>query len=574
MLVSLRISNFILIDDCCIDFHPGLNVLTGETGAGKSMIADALSLLLGERSSSDSVRDANQDAVVEAAFEFQSDSVILPEMKVLLESAGLPFDSNTLIIRRTIAPEGRGRIFINDAQCLLKKLREIGKLLMDLHGQHEHQSLLHKSAYRLLLDRFGAYAEIIEMYRNMYAEWMQIREELHDLEKDERERKRREATLRHEIEEIDNARLREGEEEELDLQLQLYRHAEQLSENCRILCTSLNDSDGPQAALLDELGRLESLLAKMAEMDPSLTSLLETWRPASIALGEIGRELQAYSQKLEFDPDEMERVRQRRFLLRDLKNKYGATIRDILDYRAEISLILAKIKNTDELRLELQGKELALRESLIAQGRRLHQSRCETAAAISSRVTSEFEALGMKNALFEIAVAYRFGEDGLEIGEKRMVQFGSDGADEVEFLVSTIPGRPPRPLRDVASGGEVSRIMLALKCTFGEADPVPTMVFDEIDVGVGGETAEIVAERLAALSRQKQVLCITHLPQIASRADLNFRVDKKEINHQLISRVEKLVGKERERELARMLGKKDSAASQRYARELLKSSKR
>ncbi len=573
MLLSLRITNFILIDDCRIDFHPGLNVLSGETGAGKSMVIDALNLVVGERSSSEVVRDTNQEAVVEAVFEFSSKDTVFHEVHTILGNAGIPFEENTVIIRRIITAEGRNRIYINNTQCLLKKLSELGNLLLDLHGQHEHQSLLHKAAYRPLVDRFGDYTHLFEAYQILYREWMDIHERLFHLEKNERERKRRAAALRFEIEEIDSAQLREGEEEELASQLQIYKHAEKLNENCCTICDALTEGCEPQKPIIDELDRLENLLQDMAELDSSLSPLVENWKPVGIALHEIARELQSYSQSLHFDPSEMDTAQQRWFLIKNLKSKYGTSITEILRYRTEIAGELSSLENTDEIRDQFLKKEKQVREILIQKGKELHRKRGKNACFISSRVTSQLAALGMEGAQFRIDVNYRYAEKGLEIGERQPVLFHADGTDEIEFLLTTIPDRPPRPLREIASGGEVSRVMLALKCTFGEADAVPTMVFDEIDVGVGGETANAVAEQLTTLCEQKQVFCITHLPHIASRANRNFRVEKKEREGRLTSLITMVSGKEREKELARMLGREDSSASQRYARELLKSSK-
>ncbi len=574
MLVSLRIANFVLIKDCYLEFQPGLNVLTGETGAGKSIVVDALNLLVGERSSSETVRDTQTEAMVEAAFELVADKPVTSEIQQILDECGISFDSNPLIIKRVISPEGRNRIFINNSLCLLKKLREVGALILDLHGQHEHQSLLNKGSYRPLLDQFGGYTLLIEQYSYIYRQWIQVKENLDRLEKEERERKRRKSNLRHEINEIDSANLSIHEEEELNAKLKIYRHAERLTECCAILCNSLCEGDDLRPAILDELDRLEQIITEMAELDQTLDPLVESWQPARIALQEVSRELRSYSQKLEFDPDEMERIQQRRFLLSNLKSKYGDTIQDILQYRETIARELTDMENAAANRESLIAEENQLKNQVISIGTQLHHERKQTAETISSKVTSELNSLGMDKAVFKIEVNYRYAPDGLEIGESQPVRFGPEGGDEVDFLVSTIPGRPPRSLREVASGGEVSRIMLALKCTVGEADPVPTMVFDEIDVGVGGQTAEIIAERLSTLSNKKQVFCITHLPHIASRAECNLKVEKKEEKGRLITTFVKLEGKEKEKELARMLGKADSAASQRYARELLKSSKR
>lgn len=573
MLVSLHVRNFVLIEDCRIEFHPGLNVLTGETGAGKSILAGALSLLVGERGSPESARNPDHDAVIEAEFALDPASPHTREIHALLEAAGIPWEDEVLLVKRILAPGGRSRIFINNTSCLVKNLKELGERLMDLHGQHEHQSLLHKSSYRPLLDRFGGYQNILDAYRAAYAEWQDIRRRLQILETNERERRRREDMLRYQVEEIEKAGLAEGEDEKIAERLQVIQHAGRLSEWCAEAVRWLTGGD-ESPALLDTLDRVESLLVNLESMDRHAAPILEMWQPAAITLREAARELQTYALSLEFDPGELDELQQRHFQIKTLKNKYGATVREILQYGETCRAELVRMENLDEEREALQKQEDALRGEVARWGRELHAKRSQHAQTTALRIREELQSLGMEQAEFEIQTAYRFGPGGLDIGEAQPVIFGPDGGDEVDFLISTIPGRPPRPLREVASGGEISRIMLAIKCVFGKADAVPFMLFDEIDVGVGGRTADAVGERLARLAREKQVLCITHLPQIASRAQRNLRVDKKEVNGRLLSTVEVLKGKAREAELARMLGGEDPAASKKFARELLKGAKR
>lgn len=574
MLVSLHVKNFVLIDDCRTEFHPGLNVVTGETGAGKSILAGALSLLVGERSSTDSARNPERDAVIEAAFELAAKSPQTQTIQRLLEESGVPWEEGNLLITRILSPNGRNRIFLNNTQCLLKLLKELGCLLMDLHGQHEHQSLLQKSSYRPLLDRFGDSGGLLDSYREIYQTWKEIGDRLQALQDDERERLRREDTLRFQVQEIHDAHLRDGEDEEIASRLQVIQHAEKLHEGCADVIQSLNEGDERREPLLDELDRLESVLNAMERMDASIAPLLESWKSASIILRDALRELESYQLSLEFDPGELDRLQERYFLIKSLKNKYGSTIAEILQYLNRSQEELNRIDHLDEERESLQKLERASRDQLIHSGKQLHEHRAKIAKKIARQIAAELKPLGMEFARFEIQTDYRFSASGLDIGEDRPVAFGSDGADEVEFLISTIPDRPAKPLKEVASGGEISRIMLAIKCVFGKADAVPLMVFDEIDVGVGGRTADAVAERLALLSQEKQVLCITHLPQIASRADRNLRVNKQDRNGRLLSDVTVLEGKDREEELARMLGGEDAAASKRFAREMLKNAKK
>lgn len=572
MLVSLRMTNFVLMDDTRIEFHPGLNCVTGETGAGKSIMVDALSLLLGERASSEAVRNPDRDAMIEAEFEIADHFAYAAELRQCLHEAGIQMENGFLLIQRHISREGRSRIFLNNTQCLLKKLRDIGDLLIDLHGQHEHQSLLHKSAYLPLLDSFGTYGSLLDKYRKNYVEWTAVQKQLHAMEEDERERKRKEATLQFQIEEIDKANISVEEDERIESRLQVIQHGEKLVERCAEVLKPLAEGEDERGAILDELDRMESVLAGMEQIDTTFNSVVENWRNAIITLKETARDLEDYAQNLDFDPQELDRLQQRYFLLKDLKAKYGSSLAEVLAYREEMETELLSVRHREEERSELGQKEESLRAVVAEQAGQLHEARKKVGKTIAKKVTTELQKLGMKQAKFTMDCIYRAERGkGEETASKR---FGPDGADDVEFLVTTIPDKPPRPLREVASGGEVSRIMLALKCVFGEADPVPTMVFDEIDVGVGGETADVVGDRLAMLAEKKQVLCITHLPPIASRGHYNLHVRKEETNGRLQSTVVLLKGKERENELARMLGGGDSTATRRLARELLKTAQR
>lgn len=567
MLESLRIRNFILIDDCRIDWRAGFNALTGETGAGKSVVIAALGLLLGERGSPDAVRDPSKEAYLEAAFALDPKSICARQVRAVLEEAGAPMDEDMLLIARRIAPGGRSRHYINNSPCLLKTLETVGALLADLHGQHEHQSLLRKSAYLPLLDQYGDHADALNRYQTAYQTWREMRRALHTLDEDERERRRREDMLRFQRDEIDKADLAPNEDEEVESRLRVIQHAERLSEGCRNLMQTLVDGAEGRPALIDELDRLDSILGEIASLDASALPIAETWRPALISLRECAREIEAYASGLEYDPSELDALQERRYLIRELKTKYGAGIEDILAFRERAAQELERIEHADEERERLLVELDACRDEMRRRAEALRKAREKTAETITRNVMAELAGLGMESARFEAALPTRASMDDDEA-------FGPLGTEEAEFLISTIPGKPLRPLRESASGGEISRIMLALKCAFGEADPVPLMVFDEIDVGIGGETAEAAAERIARLAQRKQVICITHLPQIASRALHNLKVEKREENGALYAEITALTGKARERELARMLGAEDSADSQRYARAMLKAGKK
>ena len=574
MLVSLRIANFVLIEDTRIEFHAGLNILTGETGAGKSIIIGALTLLLGERASGAGVRNPDREALVEAEFHVSAALPIYNSICSILDESGIPRESDILLIRRSFSAEGRSRVFINNTQCLVKKLRDIGDLLIDFHGQHEHQSLFNKSAYLPLVDCFGNGSALLSPYRGMYKEWLSATRQLETLDACERERKRQEASLRFQLEEIYNAQLLPNEDTVIEEKLHIIQHAERLAGRCGDVLKSLSEEQDDRPSIIDELERLGSILSNMERLDKSLSGLLETWQSSIISLRDTSRELENYAINLEFNPRELDTLQQRNFLIRDLKAKYGETINDIMLYQEKIEHELNSIAHTAEERDSLRNECTRLYNELSLLAWKIHNERIQTANTISQRVTEELQNLGMEKALFEILVTTRAAQNVNTDENSPLLPLGPHGIDDIEFLITTIPDKPPRPLREIASGGEVSRMMLALKCVFGEADPVPMMVFDEIDAGIGGKTADTVASRLSLLSQRKQVLCITHLPQIACKGDRNFLVLKEEINGRLESSVVLLDTKEKENELARMLGSENSAASKRLARELLKSSKK
>lgn len=573
MLISLRIVNYVLMEDHRIEFHPGLNVLTGETGAGKSVILSALSLLTGERGSAEKIRDPQKDAILEASFELEQNFSQYKKIHSMLDESGIPLDEDILLVKRVVSPGGRSRMFINNTQCLLKQMKDIGECLVDIHGQHEHQSLLRKSAYTGLLDAYGKNTNALENYQTAYRTWRETKRKLEHIEQEERERLQREDLLRFQVEEIAKAELVAGEETEIESRVKILRNAEQLNQACQTIVNRLTLAEEPFEPLLDELDQLETHLQDIAKMDDSKETLLEQWNTAVIDLREVCNELEQSSTGWEFDPEELEQMQQRRFLLRELIQKYGATVEDVLAYHQQITEELESLQKAAVSRDELIELEKQQANGVIKAAQSLHKEREKKAKTISKTVTAELQALGMQNAVFVITVTYRQSENGLDMGNDGIVVMGEHGADDIDFLVTTIPGKEPKPLRDTASGGEISRIMLALKCTFGEADPVGTMVFDEIDSGIGGETGEVVASRLTQLAEKKQIICITHLPHIASQADLNLKVGKEQRNGEVISTVTPLNGKDRETEIARMLGAEDSAASKKYARELIKAKK-
>ncbi len=560
-----------LIDQAEIEFSSGLNVMTGETGAGKSIVLAALGLLIGERASADLVGSNGTEAVIEGAFEFPKKSPAEDLVHAVLDLAGLPKEEGVLVVKRTVSTDGRSRIFVNNSSALVRVLKELGAILVDLHGQHEHQSLLRRTTYRALVDRYGVKDSLPSKYTDKYAAWQDLREQLAALEGDERERRRREDHLRYQINEIEAANLAPGEDEELNRELNILQHAEQLAERASRVYTTLYEGEENGPAVLDQLNELHTVLEEMSRMDESLKKVHEAWVGPLTELEELSRELNSYAQGIEFEPGRLEELHNRKHLLQNLKSKYGGSVDEILAYLEEARAELAQIENRDE-EIQQTQKELDRIENEIGNlAERLFDERKRAGAKLAKNIEKELAHLGMKGSRFEVSVEPQTDPEGIDAGKLGKVRLGPGGASEIEFLLSTIPDRPLRPLRDVASGGEISRIMLALKYVLGKSHIVPTMIFDEIDLGIGGKTGDIVAERLQDLSKEKQVICITHLPQIAARAERNLRVTKTETRGTQKTIVEYLSGKDREDEMVRMLGADE--ASRKYARELLRGPK-
>jgi len=571
LLRYLNIQNIVLIDQAEIEFSSGLNVITGETGAGKSIVLAALGLLLGERASADLVGSKGSEAVIEGTFEFPKKSSAEELVRSVLDLAGLPKEEGVLVVKRTVSTDGRSRIFVNNSSALVRVLKDLGAILVDLHGQHEHQSLLRRATYRALVDRYGVKDSIPSDYAEMYAAWQNLRDRLASLEGDEREQRRREDHLRYQINEIETANLAPGEDEELDRELRILQHAEQLAERASRIYQTLYEGSEEGPSVLDQLGELHHVLEEMSRMDESLKKLHDAWIGPLTELEELSRELNSYAQGIEFEPGRLEELHQRKHLLQNLKSKYGGSVDEILKYLEEARTELAHIENRDEEIQRTRDELEHIEKKIGGLAERLVKERRRAGSKLAREIEKELSHLGMKGARFEVSVQPQADPEGIEVGKLGRLRLGPCGPDEIEFLLSTIPDRPLRPLREVASGGEVSRIMLALKYVLGKAHTVPTMIFDEIDLGIGGKTGDVIAQRLQDLSKEKQVVCITHLPQIAARAEHNLQVTKTETQGTQKTTVETLSKTEREDELVRMLG--GDEASRKYARELLRGSK-
>jgi DNA repair protein RecN (Recombination protein N) len=550
MLTHLRIQGYAVIDDLTLTLSPGLNALTGETGAGKSIVAGALSLLLGERASSDVVRTGAARAVVEGVFDVSGRE----DLARRLDAHGLGAEDGLLILRREVVAEGRSRSWINGSPATAGMVGALGSALVDLHGQHEHQALLRADEQRRILDAFGGLgAEAAEVER-LHRAAADTREALARDQARAREIRAQVDFLGFQLGEIEAAAPEEQEEERIAEEVRRLEHARELTEDAARLHDALY---GGEDALSDRLGDFRSVLDRLARLDPSLAEAASTLESAYHQIVETGRSLGRYAESVEQDPERLEALRRRQEVLFRLKRKYGPTLADVVETGRRVRAELAELEGAEERSHELAARLAAERSALGVAAARLGAGRAKAAKKLVDAVRGVLPELGMPGARFQVELA------GLP-------EPGAGGAESVAFLVTVNPGFEPRPLSRVASGGELSRVMLALKAILARVDQVPTLVFDEIDAGVGGVVAGSVAAKLREIAGHHQVLVITHLPQLASRAHAHLRVEKAQHSGRAVTRVTQLDGEERVREIARMLGgDPDSVKSRDHARELL-----
>jgi len=563
MLTELLIRNLAIIDEVQVPFQPGFNVLTGETGAGKSIIIHAINFLVGGKGDIDLIRAEAETMLVEGVFDLTN----CPQVKAVLEEVGVETEDDMLILSRELSRAGKSRCRINGRAATIAMLKQIGKSLIDIHGQHEHQSLLDPTNHLRFLDAFGGeeLAALKERYHSLYRQLMQVERELAELQQSERERMQRLDLLRYQAEEIDRANLREGEEEDLLQERQLLVNAERISERVSYAVRCLTGERG----VLDSLGEAMQSLKEIASLDPNLQSWHDALSQAFDTIQEVGFELERYASRIEFDPERLEEVESRLDLLKRLKRKYGDSISAILQYRQQIEQELQRLETSEERLETLQREREQLRKELAETAKALSEVRQEIARQLERTVQNHLKALMMERARFKVAIDRLPDPNGLQLPEGTFA-FNRDGIDQVEFLISTNPGEPLKPLAKIASGGEISRTMLALKACLQRTHEIPVLVFDEIDVGIGGKTAEAVGEKLREVSRYAQVLCVTHLPQIAALADWHLQVEKITEGKRTCVIVTPLEYEERVKELARMLsGKQITQASLQHAQELL-----
>ena len=561
MLKELNIKNFAIIDQLRVEFGPGLNVFTGETGAGKSIVVDALNLALGERASTDLVRTGALEAVVEAAFELNSHGPAA--VRRILEEQGIEAaPGEDIIVRRVISAAGKSKVYVNGSLTNLNTLAGIGALLADIHGQHEHQSLLSIDRQMDMLDSFGGLMGKREAFSGLYRRLHELRRQLGELEAGEREKAQREDLLRFQVNEIEASRLKEGEDEELAREQQVLANAEKLAGLAAAADQALYSAEG---SALADMKRAIANVRDIAAIDGSLAPVLELLESGRAQIEESAREIASYADGVEFDPRRLEEIGDRLDLIQKLKKKYGGAIPEIIVFGAKAAAELEKIERSGEESERLRREIAAMRTEITAKAKELTKQRGSAAGELEKKVEAELGHLGMKKTAFVVKIVQEPGDDtadGLRAGPR--------GADTVEFLISPNPGEEPRPLAKIASGGELSRIMLALKTILIEGDPIPTLVFDEVDAGIGGAVAEDVGRKLKRIAGRRQVFCITHLPQIACMASSHYGVAKAVRKDRTSTEVRLLERAERVDEIARMLGGRTiTDATIRHAEEMI-----
>ena len=563
MIKEIRIRNFAVIENLAVSFGKGLSVLTGETGAGKSIIIDAINLLLGGRADTDSIRSGETTAFVDAVFEITD-----PVTRDLILEFGVEMDDSELLIKRQVSNTGKNRCLLNNSSVTVSTLAKIGDRLVDLHGQHDHQALLHPEIHIELLDMYGKCNDLRDEFSEIFSDYQTQSKIFNSMKIDEQELLQKQEFLSFQLKEIDKANLSKEEEEELKAARNKLKHAEQIREGLQKSQSLLTDEGG---SIIENLGQVLKELESVQNIDSGLAEPVERSRSAFYELEEVVESLRSYGQSLEFNPTRLEEIEDRIAEINELKRKYGNEIVNILIRREEIAEELEQLasneENMESLEDDLKKKELMLSKL----GTQLAEKREAAAKSLSRSVEKELKELSMSNVLLSVRFDYPTDPEGFILFRKQKTKATSNGLGTLEFLFSPNQGEEMRPLAKIASGGELSRVMLALKSILNDQDTVPVMIFDEVDTGIGGSVAQKVGIKLQKVATTKQVFCITHLPQIAGMAFSHFRVEKEVKGKRTRSTIRQLKHKERVEELARMSsGDKITDASLKYAREMLR----
>ena len=566
MLRELHIQNFAIITDLTLHFDNGLVIFTGETGAGKSIILDALSAVLGQRVDSTVVRQGSRHAYVEAHFDL--DERMLEILKPMLEGENLFEEGFQLVLSREIRAEGRTIARVNGRSVNLGIQADIGAVLVDVHGQSEHLSLLKVKSHRELLDRFAQNNLILEDYQADYRQWMNLQGELKKLNDLQAHADERADILRYQIGQIEAAKLAEGEEEALRQESTRLANAEVLSLHAQAALQALDESDPESRSVTDLLGSAANDLIALSRIDQKLQPLSEQVEAALSNLTDIAYELRRYNDQIEYNPARLDQIEVRIDLINSLKRKHGGSVTKVLEFYSSAQNELEQIEGVESEIKQTKAKIDQLKTSLAKKALRIRETRKHAAQELTRQMQEQLSELEMRKARLRVNVSDKHDPEGLDIDGT--LAFDAYGIDQVEFLIETNPGEGFKPLAKIASGGETSRLMLALKNVLAEADQIPTLVFDEIDSGIGGRVGMTVGELLWKLARHHQVMCVTHLPQLAAFGDQHIRVNKQVSETRTITQVQELTGQARVAELAEMLGS-TSAKGIQTAQEILTS---
>ena len=548
MLKRLYIKNYALLKEITVQFERGLNIITGETGAGKSIIMEALTAILGERIDSDVIGKGDDKVIIEGEFQIPQ----IPQLQELLRENDIPVFDKDIIIRREMSPSGRTRAYVNDQPTSVPVLEKVGDLLVDLHGQHEHQSLLHIDTHCTYLDAFGQLHSLAQEVKTLYSGLLILEKNLQEQRDQEKNLRDMVESYKYQLEEIKAFNPQPDEDKELEQEERILKNAEFLYEKSANVYSELYDSDG---AIIDRLGAAISTLEDLGGIDSQFGSLKDECISAKLSLDEIASSLQRYISHISFNPARLESIRLRISHLNGLKKKYGGTIENILKHKSECENKINQVTNYNLEIENLENEIISQRKLLGDKSIELSQRRKESATVLAEKITNQLSKLGMGRAEFRVSIQHKIAENDtwIELNQNKY-QVNESGIDFVEFQVNTNPGEGFKPLVKIASGGEISRIMLALKTALSEVDLVPVLVFDEIDNGISGRIAQSVGKSLKELSVRPQVIAITHLPQIASVADHHYYVEKTIEYDSTVTTIRKLQENERVEHIARLLG--------------------
>lgn len=538
MLLQLNIKNFALIEELTISFGKGFNVLSGETGAGKSILIDAINYVLGSKFNKDLIRTGENKTFVEAIFTVKN-----PKTVEILKKEDIDLDEDLVIISRETFQSGKSIAKVNGKSMLLSNLKCISSTLLDIHGQHENQNLLAPENHIHYVDYYGEHniKIIMDSYRDNYNKLNVIENRIYEISGKDGDREKLIDFLKYQIHEINSANLREEEEDELEEKFKILSNAEKINNAVNSCYISLYSGQEDKNSIYDGLGLVIRELSSLEGAMPQIKDICSLLQDAYYNIEGSIEQIRSIKDSVYYDEKELEYINNRIYQINGYKKKYGSTIKDILNYRDKIQSEYDEMVNSTEIIENLKKEKVKLEEKLKSEGKKLHDERCKIAQVLEKGIKSELDFVGLEKSVFKIEV---------EMENK----FTSNGMDKVQFYISTNPGEPLKPLEKVVSGGELSRIMLALKTVFVDKDQIPSVIFDEIDTGISGRIAQCVAEKMYTISKKHQVFCVTHLPQIACISDVHYWVSKEVKDQKTYTKIRKMDEEEKEYEIARMIG--------------------